>query len=124
MNNSPLIATENLSKTYSDGSVRALKGVTIAIQPGEYVAVMGPSGSGKSTLRNLLGALDRPSKGKVLYKGQSILDRQDLDAYRARHIAFVFQSFYLLPTLTALENVQIAMFESPLKPSERIIKAK
>jgi putative ABC transport system ATP-binding protein len=84
---------------------------------------MGPSGSGKSTLLHLLGALDEPTSGDVIFEGKSLRQRTDLDRFRASTLGFVFQSFYLLPTLTALENVQIPMFESSLGPRERVKKA-
>ena len=84
---------------------------------------MGPSGSGKSTLLNLLGALDEPTSGDVIFEGKSLRQRTDLDRFRASTLGFVFQSFYLLPTLTALENVQIPMFESSLGSRERVKKA-
>jgi len=84
---------------------------------------MGPSGSGKSTLLNLLGALDRPTGGEVYFEGQPLSNFSNLDRFRASSLGFVFQSFHLLPTLTALENVQIPMFESALRSRERVEKA-
>jgi putative ABC transport system ATP-binding protein len=118
-----LIQATNLSKTYPDGQVNALQGVNLAIRKGEYVAIMGPSGSGKSTLLNLLGALDLPTEGTICFDGQPLDKIPDLDALRAHQIGFVFQSFHLLPTLTAVENVQVPMFESKLPPAERAEKA-
>src|SRR5881628_121393 len=100
-----------LKKDYDDGQVQALRGVDFQIAEGEFVAIVGPSGSGKTTLLQLLGALDRPSAGTLKYRGQSLPDMPDAAAYRAREIGFVFQAFYLLPTFTALENVQLPMFE-------------
>ncbi|MHB1422613.1 MAG: ABC transporter ATP-binding protein [Gemmataceae bacterium] len=123
MNETPILRTERLCKTYPDGQVNALVEVTLNIQRGEYVAIMGISGCGKSTLLNLLGALDRPSSGKVFFEGQSLSAIPDLDRFRARKIGFVFQSFFLLPTLTALENVQVPMFEGPLGARQRSAKA-
>lgn len=123
MNNSTILETLNLCKDYPDGRVHALVNVSLKIEAGEYVAIMGPSGSGKSTLLNLLGALDRPSQGEVLFEGQSLSQIRNLDQLRAEKIGFVFQSFFLLPTLTALENVQIPMFEEPLSPADRARKA-
>jgi putative ABC transport system ATP-binding protein len=108
---SPLIRCEDLVRVYSDGDVHALRGVTLSVTEGESVAVTGPSGCGKSTLLHLLGGLDTPTSGRVEFEGRP-LDATDLDAYRARRIGFVFQSFYLLPTLTAAENVQVPMFEA------------
>jgi putative ABC transport system ATP-binding protein len=119
-----LVRTERLTKVYADGDVHALGGVDVGIRRGEYVAVMGPSGSGKSTLLNLLGALERPTTGDVYFEGQSLRLMRDLDRFRARKLGFVFQSFYLLPTLTAVENVQVPMFESTLPFSQRPRKAR
>jgi putative ABC transport system ATP-binding protein len=120
----PLLRVANVSRTYDDGKVRALVEVSLSIQPGEYLAIMGPSGSGKSTLLNLLGALDQPTSGEITFEGRSLRQQTDLDHFRASKLGFVFQSFYLLPTLTALENVQIPMFETSLGPQRRIEKAR
>jgi putative ABC transport system ATP-binding protein len=119
----PLLRTENLSKNYPDGSIAALVDVSLSIARGEYVAIMGPSGSGKSTLLNLLGGLDRPSAGEVYFDGTALSAMADLDAFRARRVGFVFQSFHLLPVLTAVENVQIPMFETDRPLRERAERA-
>lgn len=119
----PVLRAAGLNKVYDDGDVHALIDVNISINHGEYVAIMGPSGSGKSTLLNMLGALDVPSSGDVFFEGQSIRNMRSLDQLRSRSIGFVFQSFYLLPMLTAVENVQIPMFEGTLPPRERTKKA-
>ena len=108
-----------LKKDFDDGQVQALRGVDFRIHQGEFVAIVGQSGSGKSTLLQMLGALDLPSEGELLYRGTSLADWPDLAAYRAREIGFIFQSFHLLPTFTALENVQIPMFETDRSVSER-----
>jgi putative ABC transport system ATP-binding protein len=121
--NEPLIRTERLCKTYPDGRVDALRDVDLAIDGGEYVAIMGPSGSGKSTLLNLLGALDRPTSGSVYFEGQPLEAYGSLDRLRASQFGFVFQSFCLLPTLTAAENVQVPMFESRLSARARRLRA-
>ncbi|MEW4568184.1 ABC transporter ATP-binding protein [Tautonia sp. JC769] len=105
----PLLQGEALVKTYPDGDVKALRGVSLAVNAREFVAITGPSGCGKSTLLHLLGGLDRPTSGTVRYKGTP-LSQLDLDRYRACEVGFVFQAFHLIPTLTALENVQIPMF--------------
>ena len=110
---SPLLSAEHLCKVYPDGKVVALDDVSLAIAPGEHVAVMGPSGCGKSTLLNLLGALDRPDSGEVFFEGVPLSRQRSLARLRSRKIGFVFQSFHLLPTLTALENVQVPMFGGP-----------
>ncbi|HEY7157313.1 MAG TPA: ABC transporter ATP-binding protein [Gemmataceae bacterium] len=123
MSDIPLLRTERLCKTYPDGQVNALVDVSLSIRRGEYVAIMGTSGSGKSTLLNLLGGLDQPTSGEVFFDGQPLSAIPDLDRFRSRKVGFVFQSFFLLPTLTALENVQIPMFEGPLSARARIVKA-
>ena len=102
-----------LTKEYDDGQVKALRGVDFRIHQGEFVAIVGKSGSGKSTLLQMLGALDHPGAGSLLYRGTSLAERADLASYRAHEIGFIFQAFHLLPTFTAVENVQIPMFETP-----------
>jgi putative ABC transport system ATP-binding protein len=118
-----LLSVVNVSRAYDDGAVQALRNVSLDIQAGEYLAIMGPSGSGKSTLLHLLGALDEPTSGDVMFEGKSLRELDDLDRFRALTLGFVFQTFYLLPTLTAIENVQIPMFESSLGARERVNKA-
>jgi ABC-type lipoprotein export system ATPase subunit len=98
--------------------------VNLEIQRGEFVTIMGPSGSGKSTLLMLLGGLETPSAGRVLLEGKSLAEFRSLDDYRAFKIGFVFQSFLLLPTLSALENVQVPMFEGSLSPRGRVDRAR
>ncbi|MEA3209600.1 MAG: putative transport system ATP-binding protein [Chthoniobacter sp.] len=101
-----------LRKEFDDGQVQALRGVEFRIAEGEFVAIIGPSGCGKTTLLQMLGALDRPSAGSLFYRGKSVPDLPDPAGYRAHEIGFVFQAFHLLPTFTAVENVQIPMFET------------
>jgi putative ABC transport system ATP-binding protein len=119
-----LIRVENLSKTYPDGQVQALSGVSFAVRRGEYVAIMGPSGCGKSTLLNLLGGLDTPDAGEIDFEDQPLSTMRDPDRFRACKLGFVFQSFLLIPTLKAVENVQVPMFGGPLSASERARKAR
>ncbi len=119
-----LLETRGLSRLYPDGQVQALRDVSLSIHLGEYVAIMGPSGSGKSTLLTALGAIDRPTTGEVLFAGQPLSQHPNLDALRATQIGFVFQSFHLLPTLTAVENVQIPMFEMPWSSTQRTSRAR
>ena len=104
-----ILEARGLVKSYDDGRVQALRGVDSAIQAGEYVAISGPSGSGKSTLLHLLGGLDTPTSGKVLFGSACLGSGIDLDEYRSRTVGFVFQAFHLMPTLRALENVQLPM---------------
>ena len=108
-----------LKKEYDDGQVQALRGVDLRIEQGEFIAIVGQSGSGKSTLLQMLGALDHPSAGTLKYRGASLQERPDLASYRAREIGFIFQAFHLLPTFTALENVQLPMFGTRRSVSER-----
>jgi putative ABC transport system ATP-binding protein len=106
-----LIRTVNLTKTYGSGetAVRALDRLNLTVAKGELVAVMGPSGCGKSTLLNMLGALDQPTEGEVWVAGENLARLRDVDAFRARTVGFVFQLHNLLPTLTALENVEVPL---------------
>ena len=106
---SPILEVRNLCKSYDEGRIEALRGVDLAITAGEYLTISGPSGSGKSTLLQLLGGLDTPTSGEVLYRNARLGSAIDLDAYRSRQVGFIFQAFYLLPTLRAIENVQVPM---------------
>jgi ABC-type lipoprotein export system ATPase subunit len=103
-----MIEAQKLVKIYGR-DVRALDGVTLHIASGEFITVMGPSGSGKSTLLNLLGALDRPTAGRVLIDGEDLTAIHDLDGFRARTVGFIFQLHNLIPTLNAQENVEVPM---------------
>jgi putative ABC transport system ATP-binding protein len=117
-----ILRAEGLVKHYPDGNVQALRGVSLEVPEGAFAAITGPSGCGKSTLLHLLGGLDRPDAGEVRFRGRP-LSRIDLDAFHARQVGFVFQSFYLMPTLTAVENVQIPMFEGTRPRRERARRA-
>ena len=107
-----LIRTAHLTKTYGTGEtmVRALDDVNLAVEPGEFLAIMGPSGCGKSTLLNMLGALDQPTAGEVWVAGQNLARLKDVDGFRAKTVGFVFQLHNLLPTLTAVENIEVPMY--------------
>ena len=114
-----LIEAKGLTREFDEGQVKALRGVHFSINEGEFVAIVGPSGCGKSTLLQLVGALDRPTSGTLLYRGISLPDHPNPAAYRAREVGFIFQAFHLLPTFTAAENVQIPMFEIDRSASGR-----
>ena len=115
-----IFEVSGLEKEYDDGKVKALRGVDFRIHQGEFVAITGPSGCGKSTLLQMLGALDFPSRGTLNYRGKSIPAMPDPSAYRAQEIGIIFQAFHLLPTFTAVENVQLPMFETARPASERV----
>lgn len=123
-----VIVLDNVHKTYDLGEVQvhALRGVSLEIRRGEFVAIMGASGSGKSTLMNILGCLDRPSKGRYLLNGTDVsqLTKVELAHIRNREIGFVFQQFNLLSRTTALENVELPTLYAGIPPEERVARAK
>jgi len=123
-----MIQTVDLVKEFPMGSQRifALNGVDLEIESGEFVCVMGPSGSGKSTLLNLIGGLDRPTKGQIVVEGRDLatLDENALAAYRRRGVGFVFQTFNLVPTMTALHNVAFPMIFARVPASQRKVRAR
>ena len=125
MRNEAIVETHDLAKVYGDGTeVRALDGVTMHVIEGEIVAVMGPSGSGKSTLLHLIGALDRPTSGQVIVAGQDLATVKNLDRFRNQMVGFVFQLHNLIPTLTALENVEIPLYEQRISARKRHDRAR
>ena len=127
MSDMPLIRTDEVAKCYRAGTIElhALRSITLDIEQGEYVALMGPSGSGKSTLMHLLGCLDTPSTGRYWLNGRDVttLDDIELARVRNREIGFVFQSFNLLPRLSALANVQLPMIYAGVPSRERRARA-
>ena len=118
-----ILEADNVTKEDPMGSeeVHALAGVSVAIEPGEFVAILGTSGSGKSTLLNLFGGLDRPTSGDIRFNGQSLapLSSREMSRYRLRSIGMIFQSFNLIPTMTARQNVSLALAFAGMKQSER-----
>jgi putative ABC transport system ATP-binding protein len=121
-----LFDIRNLAKVYRMGEVEvhALRDVTLALEEGTFVCLLGPSGSGKSTLLNIIGGLDVPTSGEVFYKDTNLTQADDkaLTAYRRRHVGFVFQFYNLIPSLTAVENVALVteIVEAPLPPEEAL----
>jgi putative ABC transport system ATP-binding protein len=123
-----LVSARELHRDYamSAGVVQAVRGVSLDVRRGEYVAIVGPSGCGKSTFLNMLGAIDLPSSGTLVIGGQRVNGLSDRDAtlFRLRHIGFVFQRFYLMPMLTAIENVELPMAEAGITKADRRARAR
>ncbi len=123
----PLITLERVSRVYQTGrfEIRALDGLDLVVQRGEFLAVVGPSGSGKSTLMNIVGCLDRPTSGRYILDGSAVdeLDDDGLAEVRSRSIGFVFQSYNLLPRTSALDNVATALAYQGVRRRERMTRA-
>jgi putative ABC transport system ATP-binding protein len=121
--NGLLVHVENVEKVFRRGAeeIHVLQGLSLDVPKGEFLALMGPSGSGKSTLLNLIGGLDRPTKGSVVIAGEPIdnLSERRLAAWRARHVGFVFQLYNLLPVLTAERNVELPLLLTSLSKADR-----
>jgi len=121
-----LLSARGLTKVYDTGTVpvHALRGIDLDVQPGELTVLLGASGSGKSTLLNILGGLDRPTAGEVLFKGKNIAEFSDakLTQYRRHHVGFIFQFYNLVPSLTARENVALVteIADNPIPPEEAL----
>jgi putative ABC transport system ATP-binding protein len=124
-----LLSARNLRRDYQLGrgseAVHAVRGVSLEVERGEYLAIVGPSGSGKSSLLNLLGAIDTPDEGELTIAGRRIerMSDRELTDFRLRNIGFVFQRFYLLPVLTARENVELPMAEAGVSRTDRRARA-
>jgi putative ABC transport system ATP-binding protein len=114
-----IINVSDVRKHYDGGQIKALDGVSLTVEEGEFLAIVGPSGCGKSTLLNMLGALDVPDSGAVCIDGADLGSERDLASFRRRTIGFVFQMHNLIPSLTALENVQVPLIEQRMRPRAR-----
>ncbi len=117
-----MIELEGVDKSYGEGPV--LKGITLTVERGEFVAVMGSSGSGKSTLLNLIGGMDRPEEGRIVVDGIEITasSEQELTLYRRRKVGFIFQFFNLLPNITVFENIRLPLLLNGIDDEERVMK--
>ena len=102
---SPILTAKALTLHFDDGQTQAINGVDLAVQEGEFVAIVGPSGSGKSSLLNVIGTLDMPTGGEIFFREQAYSGIKDTSLFRRENIGFIFQSFHLIPTLSALDNV-------------------
>ena len=119
----PALEVHNLYKSYDEGRIEALRGVDLSISVGEYIAITGSSGSGKSTLLHMLGGLDSPTSGEVLFRGARLGLAIDLDTHRSRNIGFIFQAFHLIPTLRVNENLQVPMLALNRPGVDRVARA-
>lgn len=117
--NRVVVQTEGLTKTYSRGRIVALEEIDLTIEGGRFVSILGPSGSGKTTLLNMIGTLDNPTRGKVFIEGVDLSKVKNLNHFRAQKVGFVFQLHYLIPTLSAYENVQLPMHSIKINPKQR-----
>ena len=119
----PLISLFDVVKEYDKGTVKALNGINLDIFEGEFVSIIGPSGSGKSTLLNMLGALDKPTRGKIYIDGIDLIKEKDLSEFRQEKIGFVFQLHNLIPNLSVFDNVQIPLLPTGMSNKEMKEKA-
>ncbi len=120
----PLIKMEDVVKTYDDGSVKALRGISLEIEENDFVSIIGPSGSGKSTLLNMMGALDVPDSGKIVINGVDLTSGADLSKFRSDNIGFVFQLHNLIPNLSVQDNVEIPLVVKDISEEDANAKSK
>ena len=118
-----IVEMNDLYKSYEDGKIKALNGISLAIEDGEFVSIIGPSGSGKSTLLNMLGALDNPDSGSIVVAGQDLTVPKKLNEFRAGKIGFIFQLHNLIPNITTVENIEIPMYTQGFSSKEMKNKA-
>lgn len=119
-----LIEARALVREFDHGRIAALRGLDLQVAAGEFISIIGPSGCGKSTLLAMLGALEAPGEGELLFDGQAYPHPRHAAGFRATEVGFIFQSFLLLPTLTAAENVEVPMLESAMSAAERKSRAR
>lgn len=117
--NRTMVQTAGLTKTYQKGKFFALDGVSIMVERGEFCVLLGLSGSGKTTLLNMIGALDRPTEGKVLVDGVDLSKVRDLSRFRAERVGFVFQMYNLIPSLDTWQNIQVPMYSIGASPRQK-----
>lgn len=124
VNQTTILRAENLELLFDDGQTRALNGLNVEIIEGEFVAIVGPSGCGKSSLLNLIGTLDTPTAGDIYFRSQPYSAIRDLSLFRRQNIGFIFQSFNLLPTLSAIDNVLVPTIGVPGSASDNMERAR
>ena len=122
-NSNIILQIQQVDKVYQQGDVitRVLENISLSVEEGDFIALMGPSGSGKSTLLNIISGLDKPSSGNVIFKDEilNVLDESELAEWRSQHIGYIFQQYHLVPVLTAFENVELPLLLYDLRKSER-----
>ncbi len=123
MNSNTILEIEQVGKVYQQGEVttRVLENISLSVQEGDFIALMGPSGSGKSTLLNIISGLDKPSSGNVIFNGETLNghDESELAEWRSQHIGYIFQQYHLVPVLNAFENVELPLLLYNMNKSER-----
>ena len=112
------VEIKDLYKSYEEGNIKALNGINLTIEEGEFVSIIGPSGSGKSTLLNMLGALDVPDSGSIKVAGEDLLSSKKLNEFRSEKIGFIFQLHNLIPNISVVENIEIPMYTQKLSSAE------
>ena len=117
------VEIKDLYKSYENGKIKALNGIDLTIEDGEFVSIIGPSGSGKSTLLNMLGALDVPESGSINVAGQDLRKNKKLNQFRAQKIGFIFQLHNLIPNVSVVENIEIPMYTQKLSSKQMRVKA-
>jgi len=120
---SDIVSMKGVTKSYENGNIKALNGVDVSINEGDFVSIIGPSGSGKSTLLNMIGALDKPDHGYMKVADQDLLEGENLNKFRAKKIGFIFQLHNLIPTLSVRENVEIPMYSQKISSDEMKIRS-